>query len=97
MMDSSAERTEPLDVLSTTATDLQQLLQDGKTTSVQIVETYQRQIQRYNLKLRAMISIAPNLKALAQALDNERKEGKLLGPLHGIPIIVKVRNFQDDA
>jgi amidase len=69
-------------------------LQAGKITSVQIVEVYQRQTQKYNPRLRAIISIARNLREVAQALNSEMKEGRLRGPLHGIPIIVKVRYLQ---
>jgi amidase len=31
-----------------------------------------------------------NLTEVAQILDEERRQGKTRGPLHGIPIIVKV-------
>jgi amidase len=79
------------DPLSTTASDLQQLLKEGTITSVQIVEQYRNHIEKYNDKLRAIICIPPNLTKTAQTLDDERKNGKLRGPLHGIPIIVKVR------
>jgi amidase len=90
MMSASATKDEPFDVLSTTATDLQKLLQEGKITSVEIVRIYHRHIEKYNGKLRALICTAPNLEDVARALDDERKEGKCRGPLHGIPIIVKV-------
>jgi amidase len=93
MMNAWPKIADPFDVLMTTATDLQILLQEGKISSVQIVETYQRLIEKYNTKLRAIINIAPNLKDVAQALDDERKEGGYRGPLHGIPIIVKVRSL----
>jgi len=78
------------DVLSATACDLQRLLQEGSITSVQIVEEYRKQIEKYNDKLRAIICIPPNLTETAQTLDDERKHGKVRGPMHGIPIIVKV-------
>jgi amidase len=90
MMNAWPKIADPFDVLTTTATDLQILLQEGKISSVQIVETYQRHIEKYNTKLYAIICIAPNLKEVVRALDNERKEGKCRGPLHGITIIVKV-------
>jgi amidase len=79
------------DPLSATASDLQQLLKEGTVTSVQIVEEYRKHIEKYNEKIRAIVFIPPNLSEIAQTLDDERKSGKLRGPLHGIPIIVKVR------
>jgi amidase len=78
------------DVLTTTASDLQSLLQDGELTSVEIVDTYQRHIEQYNASLHPIITINPHLAAVARSLDDERRRGKCRGPLHGIPIIVKV-------
>lgn len=80
--------------LTTTAFELQSRLQSGSLTSVQILETYLAQIAKHNhagQKLNAIINIAPQDSLLAQArkLDQERKEGKLRGPLHGLPTIVK--------
>ncbi|KAF2498920.1 amidase signature enzyme [Lophium mytilinum] len=83
-----------IDVLRATAADLVTLLQDGKTTSVEIVEAYLRQIENHNhagAKLHAIISVAPvnQLHRVAKALDDERTRGQVRGPLHGVPIIVK--------
>lgn len=68
------------------------MLQSGEVTSVQIVERYLEQINRYNPKLRALVSIAPagNLHRIAKTLDDERREGRLRSPLHGVPIVLKV-------
>jgi amidase len=82
---------EPFDVPSTTATDLCLLLQDGKITSVKIVDTFQQHIEKFNSKLRAIICMPRDVREVAQALDDERREGRVRGLLHGIPIIVKVR------
>lgn len=83
-----------LDLLTLTATDCRQLLQEHKTTSVQLVKAYLAQIHKHNhngMKLNAMISLAPETQLLetAQRLDNERQAGQLRGPLHGIPFITK--------
>jgi amidase len=83
------------DPLATTASDLQDMLDRNTLTSVQIVETYLQQIEKFNNKgpcIKALISVAPRdvLVSAAQALDNERAIKKLRGPFHGIPIILKV-------
>ncbi|KAF2657867.1 amidase signature enzyme [Lophiostoma macrostomum CBS 122681] len=80
---------EPFDVLTTTAADLQSLLQHGRITSVEIADVYRRHIERYNAKLHAIITLNPRFAETAQRLDEERRAGKSRGPLHGIPIIVK--------
>lgn len=83
-----------LKIIEATASELQQHLQCGDLSSVQIVETYLEHIKMHNhsgMKVNALISTMPKDVALlkAQELDEERKNGKVRGPLHGIPIIVK--------
>lgn len=83
-----------LDVLTLTAVQLQLLLSIRATTSVEIVQLYLDQIAKHNhagLKLNAVISVADEEAVLEQArrLDAERLSGKLRGPLHGIPILLK--------
>lgn len=82
-------------VLLTTAAELQQRLSDGSLTSVDIIQTYLRQIEKHDragAKLNAILSLAPRESLLKQAkrLDEERNEGKIRGDLHGLPIVVKV-------
>lgn len=79
------------DILTATAEDLQRELSSGGTTSQQLVKIYLSQIERHNDYLKAVISTAPEALLLERAaiLDDERQSGKLRGPLHGIPILVK--------
>lgn len=84
-----------VDLLRATATDLQQLMHDGKLTSVGLVNQILDQIEAHNeagLEIRAMLAVAPRelLIERANSLDEERAGGSTRGPLHGIPIIVKV-------
>ncbi|PNP44102.1 hypothetical protein TGAMA5MH_04387 [Trichoderma gamsii] len=81
-----------IDVLTATAEELQQLLSSSADiTSKHLVQVYLSQIKRHNDYLKAIISIAPESLLLERAdmLDEERKNGKLRSPLHGIPILVK--------
>ena len=78
------------DVLTATASDLQKKLAIGDIRSVEIVELYLAQIEKHNDYLRAVLELSPRAKEFAEELDNERKLGKLRGPLHGIPILLKV-------
>lgn len=89
MPSSSAEMT--FNVLTTNAIDLQRLLEANRTTSAQIVQEYLAQIDRYEPALNALISPAPREKVLeiATARDEERQNGNIRGPFHGIPIILK--------
>jgi hypothetical protein len=83
------------DVLTTHVVALQTLLDSGRLTSVHLVEEYLAQIERHNvagMAVRALISVAPRVSLLKQAsdLDIERKIRGRRGPMHGIPVIVKV-------
>ncbi|XWW97643.1 hypothetical protein V2A60_005628 [Cordyceps javanica] len=76
---------------TTNALELAQLLSRGRITSVEIVQTYLAQIEQHNPGLNALISQPPreNVLRAAARLDREREDGKLRGPLHGIPVILK--------
>lgn len=90
------------DALATTADQLRQRLEEGSINSVQIVELYLHQIQRHNTqgeKCRAVIAMPPSIQLISWAakLDQERQQGSLRGPLHGIPILLKVRTYQEHS
>nr|GFC96081.1 hypothetical protein [Tanacetum cinerariifolium] len=46
-------------------------------------------IDRAGPKLNAIIELNPDALKIADGLDKERKAGKVRGPLHGIPILLK--------
>jgi amidase len=75
-----------------TIAELQQGLQSGKYTSRSLVEKYSERINdvdKRGPKLNSVIELNPDCEALAAALDRERKERGVRGPLHGIPILIK--------
>lgn len=75
-----------------TIAELQQGLQSGKYTSRSLVEKYSERINdidKHGPKLNSVIEMNPDCEAIAVALDRERKERGLRGPLHGIPILIK--------
>ena len=83
------------ELLTLDASELASLLAKGRITSVSLVEQLLHQISREDkgrMNLRAVLSVAPReiLMKTASKLDDERMQGKLRGPLHGIPILVKV-------
>lgn len=67
-------------------------LEQGRWTSTGLVERYLDRIgdlDRKGPSLRHVLDINPEAAALAQALDQERKAGRVRGPLHGIPLVLK--------
>jgi amidase len=83
-----------VELVTATVGDLVILLEAGTITSEQLIKEYVARIDENNykgLELRAVLEIAPYDKLIEQArqYDLDRKEGKIRGPLHGIPILVK--------
>ncbi|KAF2259494.1 amidase [Lojkania enalia] len=58
-------------------------------TSLDLVNAYIGRILEVNETLHAVTEINPDSWKIAKELDCERKEGKLRGPLHGLPILIK--------
>ena len=72
--------------------DLQKQMADGSVTSVALTEAYLARmddIDSAGPTLRSVIERNPEARAIAKAMDDERKAGKIRGPLHGIPVLVK--------
>jgi amidase len=84
--------TRTLDLEEITVTELQNRMQSGEQSSVSITKAYIErieQIDRNGPRLNSIIELNPDAIAIAENLDKERKQGKIRGPLHGIPILVK--------
>ena len=80
------------DVLEKSIEDLQRALTTGGVTSRQLVDLYLARIEAYDQQgpsLNAIIAVNPNARQTAEQLDAERAQGKVRGPLHGIPVLVK--------
>ncbi len=71
---------------------LQAAMTAGKASSVDLVRAYITRIAAMDRKgptLRAVIALNPDALAQAKALDAERKAGRIRGPLHGVPVLIK--------
>lgn len=80
------------DVEGKTIADLSRDLAGGRITAEGLVAAYRARIEavdRHGPGLHAVLVINPELDAAAAASDRRRRDGKALGPLDGIPILVK--------
>ncbi|KAA8650246.1 hypothetical protein EYZ11_003836 [Aspergillus tanneri] len=68
---------------------IQEQLAGGHLTSVQLLQCYLERVYQTDPYLRAILQINPDAFRIAEALDAERAAGRVRGPLHGIPFIVK--------
>src|SRR5688572_20825592 len=85
----TSNRTPTFSVVEASIADMQRAMTQGRTTSREIVQQYLTRIAIYEERLNAAIAINPRALADADALDRERRAGRLRGPLHGIPIALK--------
>jgi len=81
-----------LNLATASVADLQAAFADGSLSSEQLVRAYLARLDAYDKKgptINTVITL--NAKALDEAKqrDAERKAGKIRGPLHGIPIVLK--------
>lgn len=82
-------QTRPFSVVETGITEMRTALQQKRTTSREIVTQYLNRIAMYEDKLHAVITVNPRALAIADSLDRLRAQGRILGPLHGIPVALK--------
>ncbi|HEY0655385.1 MAG TPA: amidase [Chryseosolibacter sp.] len=88
----SAEKPGTFELDEKTVDDLQALMESGAYSSRQLCELYLQRIDAIDKKgpaLNSVIETNPDALAIADKLDQERKEGKVRGPLHGIPVLIK--------
>jgi amidase len=76
-------------VVEASIPQMQAAMAKGQVTSRQLVEQYLMRIGMYEDRLNAALAVNPNALAEADQLDRERAQGKLRGPLHGIPVALK--------
>ncbi|HEY4935627.1 MAG TPA: amidase family protein, partial [Puia sp.] len=87
-----AEQAPVLDLEEITIMELQKKMQNSEQTSVSITKAYLARIEKIDRggpALNSIIELNPDALQIAAGLDEERKHGKIRGPLHGIPILIK--------
>ncbi len=71
---------------------LQRAMQAGRLTAEALVTLYVQRIQAIDQSgptLRSVQELNPDARAIAKALDDERRATGARGPLHGIPVLLK--------
>jgi amidase len=72
-----------------TIDQLQGYMRDGLLTSAQLLRCYLRRVWQVDEYINSIIELNPDAEEIADALDAERRAGRVRGRLHGIPFIVK--------
>ncbi|MDF9844767.1 MULTISPECIES: amidase family protein [unclassified Paenibacillus] len=88
----TSERGNPFDLQKVSIMEIQDLFESGKFTSVELAQLYVDRIKSMNSKgpsLNAVRSLNPNWLEEAEAADKARQDGKHLGLMQGIPVLLK--------
>ena len=75
-----------------TVVELQEKMESGELTARQIAELYLQRIEEVDKNgpfINSIIELNPDAFEIADILDAERTAGKVRGPLHGIPVLIK--------
>jgi amidase len=82
----------PSQLNEATVADLQAKMNAGTLTSEQLTNYYLRRILDLDQNgpgVNAVIELNPDALRIAQQMDDLRRHGKILGPMHGIPVLIK--------
>lgn len=83
---------EGFDVCETTVAEIHDAIADGELTCEALVDTYLRRIEAYDRsgpELNGVVTVNDAAINRAVALDRQFAEDGFVGPLHGVPILVK--------
>ena len=90
--DTASPSSSQLQLEEATIADLRAGLERGTYTSVALTEAYLSRIGKLDREgpaLHAFIAVNPDARATAAERDAERRAGRVRGPLHGIPVVIK--------
>jgi amidase len=66
--------------------------ENGEITTFELVKSYLDRIAKYDKngpKINSVLEVNPEALFIAKNRDTERNEGRIRGPLHGVPVIIK--------
>src|SRR5438309_8011423 len=89
---SAVAQNAPTSLNEKTVADLQAMMASGQLSSAQLTQYYIDRILALDQNgpgVNAVIELNPDAIAMAQNADTLRGKGKVLGPLHGIPVLLK--------
>ncbi|TMA07885.1 MAG: amidase [Deltaproteobacteria bacterium] len=92
LLASAALAQAPTQLNEATVADLQHMMATGQLTSVQLTQYYIDRIMALDQSdngANSVIELNPDALNIAANADAMRSKGKVLGPLHGIPVLLK--------
>lgn len=86
------QQVKPGELDEKTVADLQKAMESGEETAVSITEKYLTRIEAVDKngpRVNSVIEVNPDALANARDKDAQRRDGKIYGPFHGIPVLIK--------
>lgn len=77
------------DVIEATVADVHAAFEAGELTAEDLVEQYLARINEYDEELNAILTVNDRARQRARELDARFENDGLVGPLHGVPIVLK--------
>ena len=72
-----------------TISELQDKMKSGELSARKLTELYLQRIKEIDPKLNSVLETNPDALKIADEMDKERKNGKIRGLMHGIPVLIK--------
>src|SRR5690554_7221901 len=88
---SKSSKFDQLGLEEITITELHESYAKGIFTAKDVVEAYLERIDKYDKNgpnINSIIALNPDAISIAKALDKELADGKVIRPLHGIPVLL---------
>ena len=87
--DFPANQSPPFRLVEASIPEMQAAMAEGRLTSRELVTQYLVRLAMYEDRLNAALHVNSRALEEADALDRERAQGRIRGPLHGIPVALK--------
>ena len=85
----TAPTTHAFDPVETTVADVHDAMADGRLTAAVLVDSYLARIDAYDENLHAILRVNDGARERARTLDDRFEREGFVGPLHGVPIVLK--------
>lgn len=84
------------EVVETTVAEFQSAIESGSVSAEWITKRYLKRIEAYDDELNALITVNADAVDRARRLDEECEDSGVVGPLHGVPIVLKDNHDTSD-
>ncbi|MDQ3908091.1 MAG: amidase family protein, partial [Acidobacteriota bacterium] len=82
----------PFEFEEMTVAEMQEAMRSGRLTAQTLTRSYLEridEIDRRGPSLNSVIETNPDALQIAKSLDRERRSGRVRGPMHGVPVLIK--------